>query len=701
MKSTTVRPVRLAAVAAVAALGLVLAACSSSSSSTPSSGGSSAPASGSTLTVADVAPFSGPDAALGPTYLATCYGATSAINAAGGVLGHKLSCKSVDTRGDPADAVPAVNQMFASTPNLALVIGCTSDEAAAVAPIINDHKMAMFCMTGQSQFDAGAHCPTSSAWSHPTWKSPTRWWSSPRSCITRRSRWRSATISGHRPSCSPAVGSVRKAGMTLTTNQTLDLKATTFRTEAAAIVQSHPDAIMTEALGAADPTLFSEIKQLNGGKMIPIIGTSAAISPAFFKSSAAAVGAQDFSSNFHADNLVVETSGPAYDAFKSALLSQQGKVPGTTGNFTTYLSAPGGVHLYDGINLAALAMIMSKSTSPSVYSPDIVKIGNGVPGATVCYSFTACASLLKSGKSIRYEGPGGPTNFDSHHDSTGIFQIDTYSPDGTVNVVGNITADLEGLTVTGAVLTPAAQGSSRARACRGAPACGGWCPVSLFLASIGFGLVTASVLAIASVGFTLQFAVTDVLNLAFGAVMIFSAFVAYLVNENGISVWIGLVAAMVAGSVVSVLLNSIVYTPFQRRGASPITLVIVSLGMTLIIEFSVQSLAGGDLRVLRHGQRPDLRRGRPDPHPRPGRYHGPVGAGHARGARAAALHQARQGHAGYGRQPQPGPQLRHPDRPGDHADLGVHRRAVRAGRARSSPSTPAASTPRRPTCSWS
>ena len=48
-----------------------------------------------------------------------------------------LTCKSVDTRGDPADAVPAVNQMFASTPSLALVIGCTSDEAASVAPIIN------------------------------------------------------------------------------------------------------------------------------------------------------------------------------------------------------------------------------------------------------------------------------------------------------------------------------------------------------------------------------------------------------------------------------------------------------------------------------------------------------------------------------------------------------------------------------------
>jgi branched-subunit amino acid ABC-type transport system permease component len=117
--------------------------------------------------------------------------------------------------------------------------------------------------------------------------------------------------------------------------------------------------------------------------------------------------------------------------------------------------------------------------------------------------------------------------------------------------------------------------------------------VSLFLASIGFGLVTASVLAIASVGFTLQFGVTDVLNLAYGAIMILGAFLAYLLNENGISVWLGILVAMAACSVVSVLLNGVIYTPFQRRGASPITMVIVSLGMTLIIEFGVAAVAGG------------------------------------------------------------------------------------------------------------
>jgi branched-subunit amino acid ABC-type transport system permease component len=117
--------------------------------------------------------------------------------------------------------------------------------------------------------------------------------------------------------------------------------------------------------------------------------------------------------------------------------------------------------------------------------------------------------------------------------------------------------------------------------------------MTIFLASVGFGLVTASVLAIAAVGFTLQFAVTDVLNLAYGAVMIAGAFLAYLLNSHGVNVWISLLVAVAACAAGSVLLNAFVYAPFQRRGTAPITMVIVSLGMTLIIEFGVQALEGG------------------------------------------------------------------------------------------------------------
>jgi branched-subunit amino acid ABC-type transport system permease component len=133
--------------------------------------------------------------------------------------------------------------------------------------------------------------------------------------------------------------------------------------------------------------------------------------------------------------------------------------------------------------------------------------------------------------------------------------------------------------------------------------------VTIFLASFGFGLVTASVLAIAAIGFTLQFGVTDVLNLAFGAVMIAGAYIAYVINSHGVSVWIGLVVAVAACSAGSVLLNTGVYTPFQRRGTSPITMVIVSLGMTLIIEFGVQAIAGGTSVSYTMSQGPTVRAG--------------------------------------------------------------------------------------------
>ena len=160
---------------------LAAAGCGSSSSSSAGGGagssatsgsGSSAP-SGSTLTIADVAPFTGPDAALGPTYLVSCDAATSAINNAGGVLGHKLTCKSVDTRGDPADAVPAVRQMYASS-SPALIIGCRPpviwlrlanapmralDAGARIAPITNEVATTTGSDANRSSPDEGRGTP--------------------------------------------------------------------------------------------------------------------------------------------------------------------------------------------------------------------------------------------------------------------------------------------------------------------------------------------------------------------------------------------------------------------------------------------------------------------------------------------------------------------------------------------------------------
>ena len=122
--------------------------------------------------------------------------------------------------------------------------------------------------------------------------------------------------------------------------------------------------------------------------------------------------------------------------------------------------------------------------------------------------------------------------------------------------------------------------------------------MSTLLPAIGFGLVTASILAVAGVGFTLQFGVTNILNLAYGEIMTAAAFVAYLVTSAGISVWLALVAGGAFGAVFSVLLNRALYTPFVRRGTRLFGMIIVTIAVSLIVQNSMLAIFGANFFSL-------------------------------------------------------------------------------------------------------
>jgi branched-subunit amino acid ABC-type transport system permease component len=122
--------------------------------------------------------------------------------------------------------------------------------------------------------------------------------------------------------------------------------------------------------------------------------------------------------------------------------------------------------------------------------------------------------------------------------------------------------------------------------------------VSTLLPAIGFGLVTASILAVAGVGFTLQFGVTNILNLAYGEIMTAAAFVAYLVTSAGISVWLALAAGGAFGAVFSVLLNRALYTPFVRRGTRLFGMIIVTIAVSLIVQNSMLAIFGANFFSL-------------------------------------------------------------------------------------------------------
>src|SRR2546430_14423865 len=63
--------------------------------------------------------------------------------------------------------------------------------------------------------------------------------------------------------------------------------------------------------------------------------------------------------------------------------------------------------------------------------------------------------------------------------------------------------------------------------------------MSIFISAFGFGLVSAAVIAIAAVGFTMQFGITNLINLAYGGVLITPPFFAHRPKPAGVKLWMG------------------------------------------------------------------------------------------------------------------------------------------------------------------
>jgi ABC-type branched-subunit amino acid transport system substrate-binding protein len=235
----------------------------------------------------------------------------------------------------------------------------------------------------------------------------------------------------------PATAAFTKLGGSIAINQAIDLKpGTSYRTEVAAMLQTKPDVILTEALGAAG-TYLKEVKSQNNGQMIPFLGTSATIDPVWFQQVRDAIGISDFLKYYGGVDLGYTFSGPAYDEFLTNLnasASQFADAP-------KYKQRGSTLHLYDGILMTALAMVATNSADPKVYNPKIIDIGNGTSGATVVNTYKDGVAALKAGKSIRFVGAGGENQFNQYNNSQSGYILVTYDKDGNEVKVGELTPE--------------------------------------------------------------------------------------------------------------------------------------------------------------------------------------------------------------------------------------------------------------------
>ena len=120
--------------------------------------------------------------------------------------------------------------------------------------------------------------------------------------------------------------------------------------------------------------------------------------------------------------------------------------------------------------------------------------------------------------------------------------------------------------------------------------------------AVGFGLVSASVLALSAVGVTLQFGVTNYVNFAYGSYIAVSGYVAWMFNAVlGLNFWLSVFASALLIGVLAVIVNRVLLQPFTRKGLPTLYMLIVTLGLWLILSNLVLVIWGPDPRQFNLG----------------------------------------------------------------------------------------------------
>ena len=121
-------------------------------------------------------------------------------------------------------------------------------------------------------------------------------------------------------------------------------------------------------------------------------------------------------------------------------------------------------------------------------------------------------------------------------------------------------------------------------------------PFSDYATTFAKGLRFGLILAVASVGLSLVYGVTGLVNFAHAELVTFGAIVAYTVSEAGVPFWLALPVAVGFGAVLGLGNERLLWRPLRRRRMSLLSMMVVSIGLSIALRNIFQIQFGPDGR---------------------------------------------------------------------------------------------------------
>lgn len=113
--------------------------------------------------------------------------------------------------------------------------------------------------------------------------------------------------------------------------------------------------------------------------------------------------------------------------------------------------------------------------------------------------------------------------------------------------------------------------------------------------SIFIGLLEASPLILAAMGFTLIYYLNGFINFAYGESMTFGAYFAVLFNVGfGLNFYFSIIPAAILAGALSVATYLFIFKPALKRGVQPSEMIILSVGLSFMLRYGLVLIVGAE-----------------------------------------------------------------------------------------------------------